>query len=92
MGFKDDILNRIKNEVSWKAGQQISKGIDAAASKILQKKTPENKCPKCNKVITETGLKFCPDCGGKLMYTCSKCNVDYPTTKKFCTQCGEALK
>jgi len=95
MGFTDDILNRIKNEVSWKVGQEVSGGISQVASKIFKKRTPENKlpkCPKCKKDIADSGLKFCPDCGTKLLATCAKCNIDYPTGTKFCTQCGEALK
>lgn len=95
MGFVDDIINRIKNEVSWKVGQGVSEGIGQVTSKIFKKKAPENnspKCPKCGKEIIEAGLKFCPDCGAKLMLTCPKCNVDFPVGKKFCAQCGETLK
>ena len=95
MGFTDDIVNRIKNEVSWKVGQGVSGGISQVASKIFSKKTPETKvpaCPKCKKEITDPVLKFCPECGTKLMVTCSKCNIDYPVATKFCTQCGEVLK
>lgn len=92
MGFIDDIINRIKNEISWKVGQGVSGGIGQVTSKIFNKKPPENKCPKCNKTIAEAGLKFCPDCGAKLLLTCPKCNVDFPAGKKFCAQCGETLK
>lgn len=95
MGFVDDIINKVKNEVSWKVGQEVSSGISKASSKIFDKKAPENKlpkCPKCGRQISEVGLKFCPDCGGKLIANCPKCNVDYPAGTKFCTQCGEALK
>jgi len=95
MGFADDFLNKVKNEVSWKVGQEASNGIGKLASKIFDKRSPESKppkCPKCKKEIAEAGLKFCPDCGTKLMATCSKCNVDYPVGVKFCTQCGEVLK
>jgi len=92
MGFTDDIINRVKNEVSWKVGQGVSGGISKAASKIFEKKPKVNKCPKCKKEITDTALKFCAECGGKLLLTCTKCSVDYPVGTKFCTQCGEALK
>lgn len=92
MGFTDDLINKVKNEVSWKVGQEVSSGISKAASKIFEKKAPVNKCPKCKKVITDAALKFCPDCGAKLLLTCPKCSVDYPVGTKFCTQCGEALK
>lgn len=95
MGFIDDLGNKIKNDVSWKIGQEASTGLGSLTSKIFRKKTPEDKtpkCPKCKKEISDAGLKFCPDCGAKLMMTCSKCNIDYPTGTKFCTQCGETLK
>lgn len=95
MGFADDFVNKVKNEVSWKLGQEASNGVSKIASKIFDKKSPENKepaCPKCKKAITDVALKFCPECGAKLTVTCSKCNVDYPVAVKFCTQCGEALK
>jgi predicted RNA-binding Zn-ribbon protein involved in translation (DUF1610 family) len=95
MGFLDDIVNKVKNEVSWKVGQEVSSGISKASSKIFEKKSPEAKipkCPKCGKEITDPTLKFCPECGAKLLVTCPKCNIDYPIGTKFCTQCGEALK
>ena len=95
MGFTDDFINKVKNEVSWKLGQEASSGISKVASKIFDRKAPEDKapkCPKCGKQIVDAGLKFCPECGQKLLLTCSKCNIDYPIGTKFCTQCGEALK
>ena len=95
MGFTDDLINKVKNEVSWKLGQEASSGISKVASKIFTKKAPEAKVPKCSKCgkeIVDAGLKFCAECGAKLMVTCTKCNVDYPVATKFCTQCGEALK
>ena len=95
MGFTDDLFNKIKNDVSWKIGQEASTGIGKITSKIFNKKTPEAKipkCPKCKKEITDPALKFCPDCGAKLLATCPKCNIDYPIGTKFCTQCGGPLK
>ncbi|MFZ2038357.1 MAG: zinc ribbon domain-containing protein [Minisyncoccia bacterium] len=95
MGFLDDLTGKIKNEVSWKVGQGVSTGISKVASKIFDKKAPEAKvpkCPKCKKEITDPALRFCPECGAKLIVTCSKCNIDYPIGTKFCTQCGEVLK
>jgi len=95
MGFLDDIKNRVKNEVSYKVGQGASEGIDKITSRIFNKTSSGEKmpkCPKCGKEISDLGLRFCPDCGQKLLLTCSKCTVDYPSGTKFCTQCGEALK
>ncbi|MFA6341022.1 MAG: zinc ribbon domain-containing protein [Candidatus Paceibacterota bacterium] len=92
MGFMDDMVNKVKNEVSWKVGQGVSSGISKASSKIFEKKAKVPKCPKCGKEITDPALKFCPSCGAKLLATCPKCNIDYPIGTKFCTQCGEPLK
>jgi predicted RNA-binding Zn-ribbon protein involved in translation (DUF1610 family) len=95
MGFLDDIKNRVKNEVSYKVGQGASDGLGKITDKIFNKNDSGNKtpkCPKCKKEISDPGLKFCPNCGQKLLLTCSKCGVDYPSDTKFCTQCGEALK
>ncbi len=92
MGFFGDILNKFKSELSWKASQEISEGIDKATDKIFNKKTSGNKCPKCKKEILELGLKFCPHCGAKLMHTCPKCNIDFSIDQQFCTQCGTKLE
>lgn len=95
MGFIDDLTNKVKNEVSWKVGQEAASGISKIASKIFDKKAPESKapkCPKCSKEVADLNLKFCPNCGSKLLATCPKCNAGYPVGTKFCTQCGDALK
>jgi predicted amidophosphoribosyltransferase len=95
MGFLDDITGKIKNEVGWKIGQEASDGIGKITSKIFNKEASGDgalKCPKCKKKITDPSLRFCPDCGQKLLLTCPKCNIDYPFGTKFCTQCGEPLK
>lgn len=86
------IFDRVKSDLEWKAGQEVSSTIFKGASKLFKKGEKVNKCPKCKKPITESGLKFCSSCGAKLMVTCQKCVKDFPVGTKFCDQCGEVLK
>ncbi len=85
------IFNRVKSDLEWQAGQEISSGITKGVKHVFKKGEKTNKCPKCKTPITPD-LKFCPKCGTKLIVTCSKCNVDYPIGTKFCPKCGEKLK
>ncbi|MCC7570865.1 zinc ribbon domain-containing protein [Candidatus Micrarchaeota archaeon] len=92
MGFLDNVVNKVKDDLSWKAGQEISSGIAGGAKKAVKgDPNAKKKCPKCKKQITDSSLKFCPHCGTKLFVTCGKCNIDYPVGTKFCTQCGGKL-
>lgn len=92
MGIIGDIANRVKSDLTWKAGQEVSGGITSGASKLFKKGDKgANKCPKCKKPIAE-GLKFCTECGAKLTKTCEKCKADFPINTKFCPQCGGPLK
>ena len=92
MGIFDNILGKVKNDLSYKASNEISDAITKGASKILGKKedSGEKRCPKCKKVIAE-GLKFCEECGAKLTVSCPKCQAEYTVGKKFCTADGEKL-
>lgn len=93
MGMFDGLIHKVKNNLERKAGQEISSRIvNGAKSVISKEKANKRKCPKCKKKITESGLKFCPNCGAKLVVTCAKCNVEFPQGTKFCTTCGTALK
>lgn len=94
MGVLGDIASRVTNDLSWKAGQEVSEGISQGVSKIFAKKdasTSPTKCPKCKAKITPD-LKFCQKCGAKLTVSCSKCKTEYPVGVKFCAQCGGSLK
>ncbi|MBI5047065.1 zinc ribbon domain-containing protein [Candidatus Micrarchaeota archaeon] len=95
MGIFDSIVSQVvgnvKRDVEYKASSGISNSISSGASKVLQKdSTP--KCPKCKKVISDPSLKFCSECGTKLMVSCSKCQQDFPIGTKFCSNCGGAVK
>jgi len=93
MGMLDGIIHKVKDDLEWKAGQEISSGIARGAKNVISKgEVDQSKCPKCKKKITESGLKFCPNCGAKLVVTCTKCSVEFPAGTKFCTKCGDALK
>lgn len=83
-----DIFGKVKSDLEYRTGSAISDTITNKVKKGFEK---GNKCSKCKKPITDATLKFCPNCGTKLTTTCPKCNLDFPTGTKFCTQCGEAL-
>jgi membrane protease subunit (stomatin/prohibitin family) len=93
MGLGDmlsGITGNVKNSVENNASNQISNSISNKASKAMQgDNTP--KCPKCKKPIADNSQKFCQQCGTKLLVTCAKCNKDFATGTKFCTECGGAL-
>lgn len=49
-------------------------------------------CPKCSATIAD-GLKFCGNCGEKVLntLTCPVCNYENPENTKFCGNCGQRL-
>lgn len=48
------------------------------------------KCRECNFENPE-GMKFCGECGSKLIMLCSECNFTSPPGFKFCGNCGHPL-
>ena len=50
-------------------------------------------CANCNKTF-EDDVKFCPDCGSKLLSkdVCPKCGASISENEKFCPQCGHKLE
>ena len=40
----------------------------------------------------DKGLKFCPNCGTKLMKECPKCGYDVEDGVKFCPNCGALVE
>jgi membrane protease subunit (stomatin/prohibitin family) len=94
MGILDGLMYKVKSDLEWKAGQEVSTAVAKGATGVLKKgdnKAAVGKCPKC-KANVEPGIKFCHNCGAKLTLTCEKCVVDYPIGTKFCTRCGAKLK
>ena len=43
-------------------------------------------CPSCGKRVPAG--KFCPECGHKFAFACSKCGANIPVGSKFCPECG----
>ena len=89
MGIFDNIVGKVKSDLEYKAGSEISSGIAKGAKDSLKK---GDKCPKCKTPITESGLKFCPKCGAKLFVECPQCKKTFAVGTKFCTGCGKKLK
>ncbi|MCX6775968.1 MAG: zinc ribbon domain-containing protein [Candidatus Micrarchaeota archaeon] len=98
MDIFDSVVGKVKSDLTYRAGSEISGGIEKAVkggvgkAKGDQQPKKVDKCPKCNKPLPEPDLKFCPECGTKLVATCEKCTKDFPYGTKFCTQCGSPLK
>jgi membrane protease subunit (stomatin/prohibitin family) len=92
MSILDNVFNRVKSDLEYRAGSEISSKVSKKAGEVLDKdKANVGKCPKCKKPV-QSGLKFCTNCGAKLVLSCAKCSIDYPVGTKFCAQCGEAVK
>src|SRR4029453_377427 len=47
-------------------------------------------CPSCGFENPE-GLKFCEECGTRLVRACPNCGQQVRPTAKFCGECGTAL-
>jgi hypothetical protein len=51
------------------------------------------KCPGCSASVDE-GVKFCPECGARMVASrpkCSGCGKEYDKTPKFCEDCGTKM-
>ncbi|RLC17285.1 MAG: hypothetical protein DRH93_17800, partial [Deltaproteobacteria bacterium] len=48
------------------------------------------KCPEC-KFQNLDNMKFCGQCGSKLVLLCPGCRFENPDGYSFCGQCGEFL-
>ena len=45
------------------------------------------KCPRCQSQNCE-GVRFCEECGGRLVTTCASCGAELLPDKRFCGSCG----
>ena len=45
------------------------------------------KCPRCQSQNRE-GVRFCEECGGRLVTSCASCGAELLPDKKFCGSCG----
>src|SRR5712692_4531809 len=48
------------------------------------------RCPSCG-VENPEGMKFCEECGTKLVRVCPSCGQQVRPTAKFCGECGTTL-
>lgn len=92
MGILDTVTRRVKDNLAYKASDGATSALSKGATSVFGKKNKLDKCPKCKTKIKDGSLKFCPNCGNRLVVTCPKCSVDYPMGTKFCIQCGDKLK
>ena len=47
-------------------------------------------CPSCG-TESQSGAKFCPECGTRLNAACPSCGATLTPTAKFCSECGTPL-
>jgi class 3 adenylate cyclase/tetratricopeptide (TPR) repeat protein len=47
-------------------------------------------CPECQ-FDNPSGMKFCGQCGARLVRACSQCGTESPLGFKFCGECGSPL-
>jgi membrane protease subunit (stomatin/prohibitin family) len=85
------------------AGMGLGMGVGVggafgnAMSNMGNQINPQNqvmKCPSCSATI-QSNLKFCSECGFKLVQNkvkCYKCNTENNEDAKFCNSCGANLK
>ena len=45
------------------------------------------KCPRC-RAENRIGLRFCEDCGARLVAVCPSCGAEVTPGKRFCGSCG----
>src|SRR3954451_9277106 len=48
-------------------------------------------CPDCS-ADNDAGLKFCGECGARLVVSCPACDTQWSATQKFCGECGAPLR
>ena len=91
MEFFDNIIqglkSNLKSRVQGEAVRGVEKGIESMIKKV------KHRCPKCEKMITEEGARFCPHCRAKLVLICPNpnCQRESPLGTKFCLSCGAKL-
>ena len=67
-------------------GQSASIGL--SGGKMISE--DEILCPSC-KTANPKGIKFCKQCGTKLLKQCAECGADIPQGFKFCPECGKPV-
>ncbi len=72
---------------------QPAQASSASGSRFMQKSAVRSDLALCTSCQTknEPGVKFCKECGFKLIVDkkkCHSCNAEMPETAKFCNECG----
>lgn len=82
----NEIFDEIEKFI-MSGGKSVS--VSFGATKAL--KENEVLCPKC-KTANPKGIKFCNNCGGKLVNECANCHTDVGLGIKFCPSCGSSME
>lgn len=67
----------------WAEGASLSASCFGSENKVM-------KCPSCHHE-NPSGLKFCGECGARLILACPSCGATNPPEQKFCGECGAKL-
>ena len=89
-GFRREIAQYTKNEVTPVAGEAISDLTPAVSDMVRATRESGEPCPKCGEK-NPAGAKFCNACGAPLSHRCAACGAENEPDAKFCGNCGKPL-
>lgn len=89
-GFRREIAQYTKNEVTPVAGAAIGDLTPAVADMVRAVKKGEAVCPRCGGK-NDAGARFCNACGAPLGRRCAACGAENEAGAKFCQNCGKPL-
>lgn len=89
-GFRREIAQYAKNEVTPVAGEAIVDLTPAAADLARAVHTADTACLRCG-TRNAAGAKFCNGCGAPLVRRCTACETENEAGAKFCGNCGKPL-
>ena len=89
-GFRREIAQYTKNEVTPVAGEAISDLTPAVSDMVRATRESGEPCPKCGEK-NPAGAKFCNACGAPLSHRCAACGAENEPGAKFCGNCGKPL-
>lgn len=92
MGFVNDLISGVKNNLKWQAQSAVVGGIGTGVKSAFR--GLKNRCPQCGKPVTDSAANFCPNCRASLVLICKNpmCARQSPLGTKFCPGCGSKLK
>lgn len=89
-GFRREIAQYTKNEMTPVAGEAIGDLTPAVAHMVRATKESGEPCPRCGGK-NPAGARFCNACGAPLGRRCAACGEENEAGAKFCQNCGEPL-